>query len=786
MRIIKRTGKFESFNEGKIVKSVIGALRAATENDLIDGYDDNDVDSILFHILKSISILNKVDVDIETMQDIVETVLMELGYFGVAKEYIHYRSLRSESRKLIPDSRLLSDYIHMSKYSKEGESYEESIDILFNMHSNYISEILTSKYSGNKLVSMSHKILDELEEVKFEYVLPMKVLPSMRSLQCRGSAILAHHACMYNCSATKLNRTRAFGEILYLLLCGCGVGYSVQQHHVDRLNTVTKIGREVVHFSIPDTIEGWADAINVLIHSYITPTYDDMPLVIDPKINDPKINDPKIALSFNNVYGKYVEYDYSGIRSEGTKLVTKGGVAPGHLGLKASIEQIRNLLDKSVGRRLRPIECHDIVCHLADAVLSGGIRRSSLIALFDSDDMLYAKDPSVFTPNKVNPQRSNSNNSRVILRTDPDGYRKFKQCLELSNSGYAEPGAFFTNNVEVLGNPCMEIALAPRDKSFGFCNLNEINCSNLEDDYLERCRAAAFLGTIQSLYTDFKYLHPESKQVAEDERLLGVSMTGIHSLIDTSSLLNDDARIAPSLLNDDLKTMIKEGSNICNSVNKELSEVLGIKRSKRITCTKPSGTASLLLGSVPNGIHPIYAKRYIRRVTANPNEYSFKWFRQFNEHMVQLKDNGDYVISFPIYDPKYKLVTTWEQLELIFDIYDNWILPGHNEGSNTHNISNTLTIDSSIREEQMDELVDKIWANRNRIGSMSYAPELLDKKYPYAPFEKVATDDDLRHWNNLIELSKTVKYGEEYKEFISESDGINIKAIACEGDKCLI
>ena len=534
-----------------------------------------------------------------------------------------------------------------------------------------------------------------------------------------------------------------FGDIFYLLLCGCGVGYSVQWEHVDQLPPIKVINkREVMHHVIADTIEGWGHAIHALVQSYLV--------------------------------GYWVEFDYSSIRPEGTPLLTSGGVAPGHLGLRRCLESVRRILDRATGRRLRPIECHDILCHIATAVLSGGIRRAAMIALFSPNDteMMYAKTHGNFDPSGVNQQRALANNSVALLREAPDTRAVFEKVVRLSVEGWGEPGFFFTEHLDYGPNPCGEIGLWPvsvkGQSGFAFCNLVEINAAKImsEDDALGCAWAASLIATLQSTYTDIPFLKDGTADIFREQQLIGVGLTGI---MDNPQLLEG-------------MMLVRMHKKVCET-NNFFANKLGIMTSPKLRscCVKPSGTASLELGGVANGIHPQHARRYFRRVTANPNEQAAQYFRSINPHMVEEKPNGDWCITFPVEATGSSIIKsdiTWKRhIEIITQVYRDWICGGESSLSLfTHNISCTLI----VPRDNIESAITEIWHRREVIAAMSFASPTIDKLYPFAPFEEVDKETEGK-WNALLLLQQCVNW-EGLRERVSE--GNLQKTLACEGGHC--
>lgn len=676
-------------------------------------------------------------VEIEVVQDIIEKALMSYNYPDVAKAYIIYRHERAKVRSLRtePDPRALSDYIHVAKYAKydsvkgRRETYEETVTRVKNMYLSKFPQI------------------PDLIERAFNLVYQQRVLPSMRSMQFAGLGIETHNARMYNCSFTLIDREDVFSQIFYLLLCGCGVGYSVQWKHIEKLPRLQYVNRKnVYHHLIGDTIEGWADAIDHLIHSY---TYG----------------------------GRYVEFNYSEVRSEGSPLITTGGVAPGHLPLKECIEAVRTILDKCQGRQMRPIECHDIICHIAEAVLSGGIRRSSLMCIFSPEDteMIYCKTPGHFNPQTGhNKQREMANNSAALLRRTVTK-DVFSRIIRVSSENYGDPGFFFTNNLDYGTNPCGEIGLNPvldeNYTGFSFCNLCEINAAkNLtHKDFLEAARAASFIGTLQASYTEFPYLGQATEAIARRDALLGVGITG---MMDNPLSLDPNLQI--------------EAASIVLAENERIAKIIGINPCARATTVKPSGTASLELGGVGSGIHPHHSRRYFRRVTANVNETVAQFFMKYNPHMVEKKPNGDLSLIFPVQVPSYAIVnkdlSAMKFIDYVLSTYNYWIRPGtrkHLDDALTHNVSCTVT----VKPEELKEVIDCVWDNRASIAAMSFAPVILDKLFPFAPRESVTTQEDEMKWKYLLDNYKPVSWKDFWEQSPESVSRRNLEA-ACQGGQC--
>ena len=761
LRIRKRDGTIQKWDASKVKRALILAFTDAS--DLPDGTQVSCIEELTRQI-DSASFLSMDEigagiVDIETVQDIVEKELIANNYHSVAKHYILYREhhakLRARARK--PDNQAVADYIHAAKYAryvkdkKRKETYSETVDRVELMH---LNKFVDSKSSPFEFYDQGDAKADlfrsEIYDA-FAFVQEKQVLPSMRSMQFAGKAIEQQNARLYNCCYTLIDRTRAFQEIFHLLLCGCGVGYSVQWKHAKKLPIVSSDynSKKVEHCTVEDSIEGWSDAIGELFAGFIL--------------------------------GYYVEFNYSLIRAEGSILHISGGIAPGHIPLKECIEKIRVILTNAVGRQLRPIECSDIICHLAEAVLAGGIRRSSLMCLFSVEDteMMYSKTPGNFRPSYnendegINDHRQMANISAVLKR-DTVTKETFEEIIKMSQS-FGEPGFFFTESDNYGTNPCGEIGLDPIDDEgntgFAFCNLCEINveaCRD-EDEFFEAARAAAFIGTLQASYTHFPYLGSVSERIAERSALLGIGLTG----------MADRPEIAFS------PEALRYAAEIVVDENRRVAELIGINTAQRACTVKPSGTASLECGCVASGAHDHHSHKYFRRITANPNEVHAIEFARVNPHMVEIKPNGDLSLVFPIQtlDGASCIddVTAKQFLERVFMIYENWILPGtasHMISPGlTHNVSATCT----IREGEIDEVVDMLWENKEHVAAMSFAPYFLDTMYPFAPRQAVRTEQDEERFNRLIEAYKPV----DWEAWIHEEDGQRPgMEPACSADGC--
>ena len=622
------------------------------------------------------------------------------------------------------ENKILSDItVHMkyARYNPElqrRETWEELATRNMNMH--------ISKYP---------KYQTQIEGLYRDYVIPKKVLPSMRSFQFAGKPIEISPNRVYNCAYMPVEAVEAFPESMFLLLGGTGVGYSVQRHHVEKLPEILKPRDDrKKRYLVADSIEGWADAVKVLMRSY-----------------------------FGDLRSKPV-FDFSDIREKGAPLITSGGKAPGADPLKNCLFQIERILErKQDGDQLQPIEVHDIMCHIADAVLAGGIRRAALISLFSADDMdmITCKSGSWW---EENPQRGRANNSAVLLRNRISRSFFMNLWQRIKDSGSGEPGIYLSNDKDWGTNPCCEIALRP----YQFCNLTEINASSIESeqDFYERSMAAAFLGTLQATYTDFHYLRDIWRKTTEKDALLGVSMTGI-------------ASNAFRRLDLDMTQVLQNGAEVVRETNEFWAENFGINSAARLTCIKPAGTTSLVLGS-SSGIHAWHDDYYIRRIRVGKNEAIYGYLLSNHPELVEdeaFKPHTTAVISIPQSAPTgatTRSESALSMLERIRTYSRNWVREGHNDGVNSHNVSATV----SIREDEWDEVAEWMWNNRDYYNGLSILP-YDGGTYTQAPFETISQEQYEEMMKSLSNVDLT--------KIIESEDNTDLQGeIACAGGLCEI
>ena len=609
---------------------------------------------------------------------------------------------------------ILSDITTYMKYARHipeksrREAWEEIVDRNKAMH-----------------LQKFPQLKDEIEEV-YKMVYAKKVLPSMRSLQFAGKPAEINNARMFNCSFLPVDDFRSFSEAMFLLLSGCGVGFSVQSHHVDKLPEI-KIPTREKRYLINDSIEGWADAVHMLMKAYLKG-------------------------------GSRPRFDFRDIRPKGEQLVTAGGKAPGPEPLKEVLFQVQLILErKQSGEKLTPLECHDILCHLADAVLSGGIRRAALISLFDFDDeeMLTCKFGSWW---ENSPQRGRANNSAVVMRhkITEDEFMKLWEKVEASNAG--EPGFLFSNDKDYGTNPCAEIALRP----YQFCNLCEINATDVvdQDDFNARSKAAAFIGTLQASYTDFHYLRDIWKKTTERDALLGVGITGI-----ASGKLD--------------KINLKQGAKAAKDENERVAKLLGINKAARVTTVKPSGTSSLVLGC-SSGIHAWHDNYYIRRIRVGKNEAIYTYLSIYHPELVEddiFKPTQQAVISVPQASPSSAITraeSTFDLLERTKRFNLEWVRAGHRKGENHNNVSCTI----NVKQGEWAQVGQWVWNNRDTYNAMSFLPEDLGT-YKQAPFESITEEQFEKLSVNLHTI--------DLRNVVEMADNTNlVDQAACAGNNCEI
>lgn len=632
---------------------------------------------------------------------------------------------------------LLADYVFLSKYSQRNsdgrlEHWHETIERIYAMHEVKLNKLGLWNIGVQEMI---HKAM-AMENDK-------KILSSQRGRQFASpvetSGILKHEAKLYNCCSTYIDRIEVFSEIMYLLLCGCGVGYSLHKEFIDKLPVVKKqtgAVLNVVH-KIEDSIEGWADSIKILMKGLF------------------------------NGYNENI--DFTAIRPEGD-LIDGKFVAPGPEPLIKAHENIKKVMLGAQGRKLTSIEIHDIICFIADSVVSGGVRRSAMIALFDKDDdlMLRAKTGSWWTEN---PQRAMANNSILTSVKDRLSYKEMKEKLQVIRQ-FGEPGVVNVADYSYTVNPCGEIVMKPSidgNSGFAFCNLVEINAERVrtEKGFYEACEVASFVATLQSLYTDFKYLSAASREIAERDRAIGVSITGIYA----NPILQGE--------------VLKAGAKIVAETNAKWAEVFGINRSRTCTTIKPSGNASSILGLYCSGIHPAHATKYLRRVRIKT--YSPEFIALKDTPMVKVLRGDEAVISFPIEVKSGWIVckdsvSAVEHLKFIGMVKHYWI----NKGSiDKKAISNNISATVEVRDDEWDEVAAVLFTNDYLFTGVSLLPKLGDQIYDNAPFQRLSSKEVKKEFNDIKQYLEANEV--DFNVIMSNRDNIysgDMVAVGCSGGSC--
>lgn len=649
-------------------------------------------------------------------------------------------STQVDTRKFLSETKFYEGYSRFVEDENRYETWDEAVDRVIDMHSKNYNQ-------------KSNELAPYLNEAKQSYS-EQRVLGAQRALQFGGDQLMKHQMRMYNCTSSYADRPEFFGEIFYILLCGAGAGFSVQKHHIAKLPQITARAKQAKGYIVEDSIEGWASALDVLMSSYLVgggkhPDYE----------------------------GRRVFFDLSQIRPKGAK-ISGGFKAPGPEGLRRSLDKIEHLLqgivlDTKEPVSIKPINVYDIAMHAADAVLSGGVRRSATICLFSPDDeeMMTAKTGNWFIDN---PQRGRSNNSAVIVRdkTSPDQFNKIMESVKQ----FGEPGFVFVESTEHTTNPCVEIGMFPQiDGQSGWqgCNLTEINggMCNTKEDFFKACRAASILGTLQAGYTDFKFLSDTSKAIFDREALLGVSITG---------WMNN-----PGILFND--KILEEGAKIVRETNREVAAIIGINPAARTTCVKPSGNASVLLQTA-SGIHAEHSSMYIRNIQLNKESEITQAIMKSNPWMVEESvwsaGGTDVVVSFPIIPNKESIIKDdligIKHLELVKKAQKHWVDAGTNielcaDKGVRHNVSNTILVDD------WEEVEKYVFENRHSFAGISFLSIMGDKDFNQAPntavisaqemvkkydegaiFASGMVVDALKTFNNLWDACTTAQgYGED-------------------------
>ena len=615
------------------------------------------------------------------------------------------------NNKILSDITVHMKYARYNSELKRRETWEELVTRNMEMH-----------------IKTYPKLMNEIITA-YSYVRDKKVLPSMRSMQFGGKPIEIAPNRIYNCAYMPIDHVDSFSECMFLLLGGTGVGYSVQKHHVAQLPPINKpYPKRTKRYLISDSIEGWADSVKLLMKSYL------------------------------NGRSSKIIFDFSDIRPKGARLVTSGGKAPGPQPLKECLLKIEGLLSsKDDGDNLSALEVHDIICYVADAVLAGGIRRAALISLFSAhdDEMLGCKVGNWW---EKHPERGRANNSAVLMRhkITREFFNDVWKRIELSGSG--EPGIYFNNDKDWGTNPCCEIALRP----YQFCNLCEVNVSDVEsqEELNKRVKGASFIGTLQAGYTNFHYLREIWQETTEKDALIGVSMTGIAS----RKVLDLD---------------MAEAASFVKRENTRIAKKIGINKAARTTCVKPAGTTSLTLGT-SSGIHAWHNDFYIRRLRVGKNESIYNYLLTNHPELLEddyFRPHDTAIISIPQKAPKnsiFRCEDAFHLLERVKKVATEWVKPGHRTGSNTHNVSATI----SVKDNEWDNVGQWMWDNRDSYNGLAVLPH-DGGTYTQAPFEDITKDEFEKLEKHLVSIDLT--------KVIELDDNTDLKGeLACAGGSCEI
>lgn len=606
----------------------------------------------------------------------------------------------------------IGDYIFVSKYARtvhsKKETWDQSIDRVMEMHWKHLADDMT----------ISDSSLDDLsKEMSFAEKLYRNqvILGAQRALQYGGNTLLKHHARNYNCAGSYANRISFFQELMYLLLCGSGTGYSVQKVHVNQLPKMKGVDMsKQTTYVIDDSIEGWSHAVNALIESH----YFGLPEVV---------------------------FDSSRVRPKGA-FITGGFRAPGPEPLMKCLSKMGKVLGKIRGRKATPFEVHRLACLIADAVISGGIRRSALLCQFDADDreMLTCKTGGWFSEF---PELARANNSAIILPSTP---KEVYENIFSSIKQFGEPGIIFSFHPDIVYNPCVEVSGYPQIEINGeiqygwfFCNLTEINGSKIKtkEEFFDACRGASVLGTIQASYTSFKVLTKASRLIAERDALIGVGITGMCE--------NPEILFNPEIQD--------EGARLVQKTNVKMSRIIGINPAARCTVVKPSGNSSQLLGCTSSGIHKFPFKRFIRNIQAANTEQALRYVKEINPMMVKpsvYDKEVESVISFPVELDDNVLTSEYSSavdfLEMVKMTKAHWIENGTNFDHQFYkkhpkfakmrmNVSNTCM----VKDDEWDEVKEYVWNNRDVFSGISFLPKGGDLLYPQAPYTSVLDEKEL-------------------------------------------
>ncbi len=670
---------------------------------------------------------------------------------------------------------LLGEVAFVAQYARETnaggrETWDQAVQRVEDMH-------------RRRFPSIAEQI-----KLAFDFVRRKEVFPSQRSMQFGGAAIERNNMRIYNCTFSPCDRLRFFSEAFWLLLSGCGTGFSVRQTHIKQLPRLLTpremAAREPRVVRVEDSIEGWARAAQMLIENYHHRGY----------------------------YERYyqISFDFSLIREKGAP-ISSGGRAPGADPLKVALERIDALLRSRIVTaglsRLRSIDCFDIVMFLSEAVLSGGVRRSASIAIFDENDelMLKAKTGDWW---QDNPQRAYANISAGVVLDGDESRATVEKIVDMAKQ-WGEPGVAFFPSEDMGTNPCAEIGLYPylverpdprmgrirvehpnlsvtrgRERltqerwsfasGWAVCNLTEINGARITsaDHFIEAAKAATFIGTLQASYTEVGYLTETTKQIIEGEALLGVSITG---MCETPSLL-----FAPALLEAGARAAIIE--------NLRVAELIGIKRASRVTTVKPSGNTSTIAGGVSAGVHTAHAQRFIRRMRLAKVNPVWQQLRDKVPGACVDLDEHTGVVAFACAASEGALTRETDSARAHLDrvslVYKHWVAPGSAESrveGLTHNVSNTCT----VRADEWQEVADYLWEHRHHLRGVALLGYFGDHLYDQAPYQTVVGGEaSEKEWERLAALD----WGDAAVALHAVKGSADLPTLdpACAGGTCLL
>lgn len=745
-KIQKRDGTIVDFDLNKVVNAIHKAMVATGEGSLEEA--EMVANKVLSDLVRISKKYKNFMPTVEGIQDSVEKELILSEYVQTSKAYILYREKRSQERKqglAVPESvkqavenskkyfrNQYAEFIFYRSYSRwndklgRRETWEETVDRYFS----FMKESSVAKFTDEEYAEMR------------EAVLNMEVVPSMRLMWGAGDAARKSNAVAYNCSFIAPKTPRDISEIMFLSMSGAGVGYSVESETAQEFPIVRRqTGKMRKTHVVADSREGWCEALNAGLEAWWA--------------------------------GEDIQFDYSLVRPRGARLNTMGGRASGPEPLMELMQFSKSKILTRQGKRLRNIDLHDIICKVGEMVVAGGVRRTALISLSDLDDieMRHAKDGAFYM---TEPQRSMANNSAVYLER-PTATEFMEEWLALAKSGSGERGIFNRGSMDkqmperrwkkmseenrrIVGtNPCGEITL----RSKQFCNLTEIiaRADDTEKTLLRKARIAAMLGTYQSTLTNFVYLSPEWRKNCEEERLLGVSVTGEWD----SDKFRDEA-------------MMRKMRDEAIEVNEKYAKRFKINKSASVTCVKPSGTVSQLTDA-SSGMHPRHAKFYIRRVRISATDPLFQLMKDqgipFHPEVGQTHENANtFVLEFPIKAPES--AKTFKNSLTAVDQLEYWKLVKKN--FTEHNPSVTI----SVGENEWIEAGNWVFENWDIIGGLSFLPR-DNHVYKLAPYEEIDEKryEDLKESIPDIDFSKLVLY-----EQVDQTQGA--KELACVGGTCEI